>query len=225
MSEGVVILNVADKARISEVSRIKPDVHFPRRNPGPVQHPNARGMALAGDLLFVAYDAGGLRVIDIADKASPHEIGRYINQAMVRKQQAYNNVVVDGSRAYVALDYCGMEILDVSKPSKIRQLASWNPWGCDKLSNMWFNSPGHTNQLVLDKSRKAVALSAGDSELQIVDVSDPRKPRLTGRFGALKNKRGVWGVSAGDGALFLTYIKTFIPFSSQWSGIRALKWP
>jgi len=225
MSKGVFIFDVSNKRQIRELSRILPDVHFPRRNPGRVQHPNARGLAIRGNLLFVANDAGGLRVIDVSDKRRPREIGKYINQALPRKQQAYNNVVLDGSRAYVALDYCGLEILDISDPRKIRQLGWWNPWGCDRNSNLWFNSPGHTNQLVYDRAHQAVLLSGGDSEVLVVDVSNPARPRLTASFGKPKNKRGTWGVSAAGDRIYLTYIKTFIPFSGRWSGIRALRWP
>jgi len=225
MSKGVFIFDVSNKQRIRELARILPDVHFPRANPGRVQHPNARGLAIKGSTLFVANDAGGLRVIDVSNKRRPREIGKYINQALPRKQQAYNNVVLEGSRAYVALDYCGLEILDISNPRDVRQLGWWNPWGCDRNSNLWFNSPGHTNQLVYDRTRHAVLLSAGDSEVLVVDVSDPARPRLTESFGRPKNKRGTWGVSASGDNIYLTYIKTFIPFSSRWSGIRALRWP
>ena len=225
MSAGVIVFDVSDETRITETARLLPDIQFPRRDPGRVQHPNVRGLALAGDRLYVADDAGGLRVIDVANKRRPREIGRYINGAMLAKQQAYNNVVLDGPRAYVALDYCGLEILDVADPAAIRQLGWWNPWGCDKATNIWFNSPGHVNQLVLDKARNAVLLSAGDSELRIVDVADPAHPRLVGGFGEPRNKRGVWGVSANGGTVYLTYIRAFIPFAGRWAGIRALKWP
>ena len=225
MTEGVFIFDVSNKRQIREVSRILPDVDFPRANPDRVQHPNARGLAIRGSTLFVANDAGGLRVIDVSNKRRPREIGKYINRALPRKQQAYNNVVLDGPRAYVALDYCGLEILDISDPRNIRQLGWWNPWGCDRNSNFWFNSPGHTNQLLYDRARQAVLLSGGDSEVLVVDVSNPSRPRLIESFGRPKNKRGTWGISAAGDGIYLTYIKTFIPFASRWSGIRALRWP
>jgi hypothetical protein len=82
------------------------------------------------------HGAGGLRVIDVSNKRRPREIGRYINQALPGKPQAYNNVILEGSRAYVALDYCGLEILDISDPKNIRQLGWWNPWECGRNSNL-----------------------------------------------------------------------------------------
>ena len=201
---------------------MQPDVNFPRQNPGRVQHPNSRGLAIRGNLLFVANDAGGLRVLDVKDRTRPAEIGHYVNAAMMKKQQAYNNLVLDGSRAYVAVDYAGLEIIDISNPRKMRQIGWWNPWDAETLRNLWLNSPGHTNQLSLDSRRKLVYLSAGDSELQVVDVSKPRSPRLAHHFGAPNNQRGVWGLATSEEFVFLTYIKTVVPFQSRWSGVKAL---
>src|SRR5262249_28040280 len=74
MDQGVFLFDVQDPARIRKVSAFLPDVHFPRKNPNRIQHPNARGLALRGNLLFVAFDAGGLRVLDVGDRDKPREI-------------------------------------------------------------------------------------------------------------------------------------------------------
>jgi hypothetical protein len=161
--------------------------------------------------------------LDVKDRRRPVEIGRYINAAMVRKQQAYNNLVVDGDRAYVAIDYAGLEIIDISNPRQPRQIGWWNPWAADTLQNLWVNSPGHTNQISLDAQRKLVFLSAGDSELQVIDVSKPNRPRLVSHYGEPKNKRGVWGVAVSADLIFLTYIKAIVPFHSTWSGVKAVR--
>ena len=145
--------DVANSSSIRHLSTFQPDVDSPRKNPGLIQHPNACGLAIRGRLLFVANDAGGLRVLDMKDRTQPREIGRYINAAMARKQQAYNNIVIQGDRAYIAIDYAGLEIVDISNHRNIRQLGWWNPWDAHTLKNLWFNSPGHTNQLKLDASR------------------------------------------------------------------------
>ncbi|MEZ5787217.1 MAG: hypothetical protein R3D62_12310 [Xanthobacteraceae bacterium] len=222
MREGVFIFDVSDPQNIVRLSTILPDVNFPRPRPNRVQHPNARGLAIEGDLLFVAYDSGGIRVIDVSDKAKPREVARYLNRAMGNKQQAYNNIVIKGRLAYVAADYCGLEILDIGDPRAIRQLGWWNPWRCDAFSNMWLNSSGHTNQLVLDADRKLVFLSAGDAELQVVDVGNPSHPALVGQFGGLMDGRGTWGLAVTRRNVFLTYIETFIPFRGAWAGVTAL---
>ncbi|MGA8990152.1 MAG: hypothetical protein WB500_07190 [Rhodoplanes sp.] len=222
MRAGVFIFDVSNPRAIVPVASILPDVNFPRPNPNRVQHPNARGLAIKGDLLFVAYDSGGIRVIDVADKAKPREIARYINAAIRNKQQAYNNIVINGRLAYAAVDYCGLEILDIGNPQAIRQTGWWNPWHCETMSNNWFNSPGHTNQLVLDANRQLVFLSAGDSELLAVDVKNPARPELASHFGAPKDGRGTWGLAVTDRNVFLTYIKALIPFRGGWAGVTAL---
>ena len=223
MSTGVMLFDISDPAHIRHMSTFQPDVDFPRKNPGQVQHPNSRGLAIRDDLLFVANDVGGLRVLDVKDRANPKEVGRYINEKMVRKQQAYNNIVVEGDRAYIAVDYAGLEIVDISNPRKIRQLGWWNPWESDTLKNLWINSPGHTNQLVFDPKHKIVYLSAGDSELQVVDVSKPQSPQLVSTYGSAKNKLGVWGLTLSNRYVLLTYIKTLVPFHGAWSGIKAVR--
>lgn len=222
MRAGVFIFDVSNPRAIVPVSSILPDVNFPRPNPNSVQHPNARGVALKDNLLFVAYDSGGIRVVDVADKAKPREIARYINGAAKNKQQAYNNIVINGRLAYVAVDYCGLEILDIGNPQAIRQVGWWNPWRCETLSNNWFNSPGHTNQIVLDANRQRVFLSAGDSELLVVDVKNPAHPALADQYGAPRNGRGTWGLAVTDRNVFLTCIKALIPFRGGWSGVTAL---
>ncbi len=223
MSEGLMILDIEDPAKIGLVSTFRPDPNFPRPNPGKVQHPNARGLALDKDLLYVAYDAGGIRLLDVSNRAQPKEIGRYVNAGMGQKQQAYNNLVLDGDRLYAAIDYAGLEILDVKRPAAIRQLGWWNPWQAHTLQNLWFNSAGHTNQLEFDRKKHLIYLSAGDSELQVVDVTQPNRPELVAHVGATKDGRGTWGVTLGPDAAYLTYMQAVIPFRGTWSGIVAVK--
>ncbi|MEZ5289605.1 MAG: hypothetical protein R2745_00840 [Vicinamibacterales bacterium] len=221
MHHGVMTFDVG-AASIRHVTTVVPDPGFPRKNPTAVQRPNARGLALAGDLLFVAYDAGGLRVLDVAAPDAPREIGRYVNAGMRNKQQAYNDVVVDGTRAYVSVDYAGLEILDLADPEHPRQLGWWNPWHAERFSNLWLNSPGHANQIGLDPGAGLVYLSAGDSELQVVDVRNPATPTLRARVGTAKDGRGTWGMMLGADRVYLSYIRALVPFRGTWAGIVAV---
>ena len=104
----VLIFDVRNARDIKKVAEILPEVDFPRKSPNKIQHPNARGLAIKGPHFYVAFDAGGLRVINIANPLKPQEIGRYVNRGMKEKQQAYNNLVFDGTTAFVATDYAGM---------------------------------------------------------------------------------------------------------------------
>ena len=224
MEHGVMIFDIADPENPTHLTTFRPDPNFPRKNPPKLQVPNARGMGLHGDHLYVCYDAGGIRVLDISDAARPRQIGRYINRAMDKKPSAYNNIHIDGDIAYAAVDYAGLEILDIRDPQRIRQLGWWNPWKAETNANLWFNSPGHTNQIAFDRERKLVHMSGGDSELVSIDVSDPSKPELDSQHGEPKNGQGVWGLAAHGETVFLGYIRTLgVPFRGTWSGIRAVR--
>lgn len=223
MKEGVMIFDVANPNRIEPVSTFLPDVHFPRKNPGSTQHPNARGLFLDGNLLYVAFDSGGLRVLDVGDKKRPKEIGRYVQKAMAKKQQAFNDVVVRDKLAYLPTDYAGFEIVDVRNPRDIRPVGWWNPWEAHTLKNLWFNSPGHTNQIAIDWKKKLAYLSAGGCELQVISIADPSRPRLTATHGRRDGKLGAWGVTIAADRVYLAYISAVVPFRGTWSGIKALE--
>ncbi|MGE0594488.1 MAG: LVIVD repeat-containing protein [Vicinamibacterales bacterium] len=223
MSAGVMVFDVEAPAAIRHLTTVLPDPNFPRPNPTRTQRPNARGLALAGEHLYVANDAGGVRVLDLRDPAHPTESGRYVNAGMGTRQQAYNSLVVDGTLLYAAIDYAGVEVLDVSNPVAIRQVAWWNPWHAGTNANLWFNSPGHTNQLAFDAVRRLLYVSAGDSELQVVSVADPRQPSLVAVHGEPRNGRGVWGVTLGPADVYLTYITTLVPFRGTWSGLVSVE--
>lgn len=223
MNQGLMIFDISDKSNISLVSQYIPDRHFPTENPNDIQEPNARGMAIHDDLLYLCYDAGGIRVIDLSDKANPTEVGRYINEDMLHKAQAYNNIVLNGDLAYVAVDYCGLEILDISNPSEIERIGWWNPWECDAITNLWLYNDGHTNQLAFLEDEKRVYLSAGASELSVVDVSNPELPESCGGFGEVPNQQAVWGLESYQNKVLLTYINAVIPFIGTWSGIKIIE--
>lgn len=223
MSAGVMVFEVSRPDHVERLCLVQPDINFPTPNPQKLHHPNARGMALRGDLLYVAYDAGGLRVLNVSNPRQPREIGRYVNPRFPNKPQAYNNLVLDGDRAYVATDYAGLEVLDIRNPRQIRSVGWWNPWHAETLTNLWFNSPGHTNQIAWHADRKQVWMSAGDSELQIVDVSRPAQPQLVAQYGAPRDQQGAWGVTLSGNRAYLTYINATVPFQGTWSGIRAVE--
>ncbi len=224
MSNGLIILDVSNKDTISFVSQYTPDIHFPVQNPNSIQLPNVRGMAVRDDVVFLCYDAGGLRVINVSDKSNPVESGRYININALGKQQAYNNIVLHGDTAFLAVDFCGMEMLDISDTSSIKEISWWNPWDCQSATNTWLNSPGHANQLDYDAARQLVFLSTGRSELNIVDVSNPTQPQQVGSYGSPTDTYFTWGASLHGDRIYLAYISSLFPFFSTWSGVKVLEW-
>ena len=219
MGNGLIILDISDKKKIKFVSRFTPDINYPDPKPKKSLF-NARGMQVKDDLVYLCYDAGGLRIINTKDKSKPVEIGRYSNPVMNGKPRAYNNIVVDEDLAYIAVDYCGMEILNVKDPANIKSVGWWNPYGCP--TNNWFSSPVHANEIAYNKDCKLVFLSTGKSDLDVIKVSDPANPSLCKEYSGPNNGMGTWGVSLYKDRVFLSYICSFIPFPSNWTGVKIL---
>jgi len=223
MHDGLLTFKLTQSGSLHLLSQFTPELAFPDEKPDP-RKINARGMAVRNGLVYLAYDAGGLRIIDVRDPKAPTEVGRYSNQVMNGKPRAYNNVDLDGNLAYVTVDYCGLEVLDISDPGAVEQLSWWNPHNCQQSPWKWFSSPTHTNELAVDKDCDLVFMSSGKSDLQIVDVADPSAPVHAGEYGGVGNKRGTWGVSKQGDHVFLSYICTLgIPFRSNWTGVSVLQ--
>lgn len=224
MTDGLIILDISDKSNIQFVSKLIPDPDWPVVNPTPTATPNARGMALKGDVLYLCYDAGGLRIINVADKQHPVETGRYINQEALEKQQAYNDIEIHGELAYIGVDYCGLEIVNVSDTSNITQTGWWDPWDCTSPSNIWIGSHGHGNEVHLDTALQVVFISAGASDLRIVDVSDPIHPDSCSGFGSFTDSLAAYAATVSGDRIFLSYIFAFIPYFSVWAGVKEVQW-
>lgn len=223
MGNGLMVLDVSNKSNIVFLSQFVPDINFPDPNPDPLKY-NARGMAVNDDLVYLCYDAGGLRIIDVSDKTNPVEVGRYANPELNGLPRAYNNIVLANNLAYLAIDYCGLEILDVSDPSQIDQVGWWNPWDCQSNPLNWFSSPGHTNEMAYNPDCKTIFLSTGKSDLYAVDISDPANPDSCFSYGGISNNIGTWGVSAFENNIFLSYVCALIPFVSNWTGVKILSY-
>ena len=225
MDHGLFILDVSNPSSISEIKQFLPDINFPEENPSDTAHPNARGMAIKANHLYLCNDAGGIRVIDITDKQNPNEIGRFLNHASQQNTpKAYNNIILNGNHAYVAVDYCGLEIWDISNPANAQMVGWWNPWNCDTLDNLWFNSPGHSNQMGFDSSSQLLFIATGKSELSVLDVSDPTNPLLEESFGGPDNSLATWGMTLKGNDIYLLYIKATVPLYSDWTGLKKLTW-
>ncbi len=223
MESGLVILDVTLKANIKFVSQFIPAITFPPiKNPNPNLY-NARGMDVKNSIVYLCYDGGGIRIINCTNKNIPVETGRWCNPAMytpVNHPKAYNNCVLDDTLLYVAVDYAGMEILNVSDTSNITLLGWWNPY--NSPSNNWFNTPSHANEIQYEKNCKRIFLSTGKSDMQVVDVTNPALPDSCNFYGGVSNSIGTWGIGIWQNQIYLSYICAFIPFSSNWTGVKIL---
>ncbi len=224
MENGLIVLDVGNPSAIRVTARLLPELTFPDAKPDRSKI-NARGLALQKNLLFLCYDAGGVRVIDVADATKPAEIGRFSNPAMTGRPRAYNNIALHGSLAFVTADYVGLEVLDISNPRAIKLVSWWNPWNPKLEGLRWFSSPGHANEIAYDAKSKTVLMSAGRSDLVAINVADPAHPRQVGSIGEVEDKQATWGLAMHGDRVYLSYIRTLgIPFKADWSGVKVFRY-
>lgn len=219
MGSGLIIWSLPGQANDVHTLFL-PDRSFPEANPDTSKY-NVRGVVLREGIAYVAFDAGGFRMIDVSNAQHPFEIGRYSNPSFNGRPRAYNNIALIGNLVFVTVDYCGMEILDVHDPNNIVQIGWWNPWGCP--NNNWFTSTGHTNEIVVDSACGIAFISTGKSDMYAVDISNPQAPITAGTYGTTTDTTGTWGIARHGDKIALSYICTLgIPFASTWAGVKVL---
>lgn len=224
MKSGLVILDVTNKSNIQFVSQFIPDINYPPiSNPNPNYY-NARGMEVKNSIVYLCYDGGGIRIINCTNKSTPVQTGRWCNPVMYTPfdhPKAYNNLVLDDTLLYVAVDYCGLEVLNISDTGNIKLHGWWNPYNCP--NNNWFSSPSHANEIQYEKNCKRIFLSTGKSDMMVIDVANPAQPDSCNFYGGVSNNIGTWGVGLYQNEIYLSYICTFgIPFASNWTGVKIL---
>ena len=221
MYRGLVILDITNKYNITFVSQFIPDRNYPTLNPDTSKY-NARGMQVKNDIVYLCYDAGGFRIINTTNKLNPEETGRYCNPALNGLPRAYNNLILDDTLVFIAVDYCGMEILNITDTSNVSLLSWWNPWDCQSNSLNWFHSPGYANEIEFNKNCSTIFLSTGNSQMRIVDVSNPLIPDSCNYYGTVGDSIAAWGLGLHNDNIFLAYICSVIPFSSNYTGVKIL---
>ncbi|MCB0762400.1 MAG: hypothetical protein KDC12_12815, partial [Flavobacteriales bacterium] len=224
MDSGVITLDISYESQPVFVSHILPFVDFPEP-PGLFSVPNARGLDYRDHILFVCYDAGGLRAIDMTDPYNPEEVGMYVNEGIESTaQSAYNNCKVLGDLCFVPVDYCGLDIVEVTDVENMTNYNWYNPWNC--LPDNWDGRDGHSNQLVILPSQNLLFMSGADSELLVYDISSPDEEHLVGQYVNLGDNIACWGVDVWNNAVVLSYVNNplGIPYDSNVGGIQILEW-
>lgn len=219
MRHGLIIFEISNKSDIKFVSQFIPDINYPTPNPNPDLY-NARGMEVRAGIVYLCYDAGGIRIINTLDKQNPRETGRFSNPVLNGKPRAYNNLVLDDTLLYVAVDYCGIEVLNIIDTADIKLIGWWNPINCQ--TGNWFASPVHANEIVHNKTCRQLFTSTGKSDMYVIDISDPTHPDSCNIYGGIDNQIGTWGVSTYEDQIYLSYIFAIIPFQSNWTGVKIL---
>lgn len=232
MGLGLVILDISDPVNIQFVSELKLNINYPVSSPAP--NPdlyNARGMEVRNSIVYLCFDAGGLRIVNCTNKLAPKETGHYANPITyipMNKPRAYNNIIVNDTVAYVAVDYCGLEVLRISDTSHITLLDNFNPVNCP--TGTWNNAAVHANELKYNDDCKELFMSTGKSEMISMDVSNPVNIDSTGMYGSLNDTTATWGIGMRNDSIYLSYIYIPIyiswlhPFDAKWAGVKMIKW-
>jgi hypothetical protein len=222
MDSGVVILDISNKTDIRYVSKIRPD-------PTLFAHAytyHSRGLFLSHDTLLVAHDNGGLRVIDVTNKQFPVEIGAFNSPAInAGAYTFYNRIYRKGNYAYCTVDYCGLEVVDVSNPASMSEVAWINPYNCSG-SGSWFSSHGHTNEIAPTMNPDVLIASGGDEEVVAFDASNPSQPRRMGYYGLYHDSIVGWGVDEYNGLIASALLHNIFnwPYVSNQGGLQLLNW-
>lgn len=219
MNDGLLILDAQEVSNIQYVSSFVPDLNYPQSSDG---HHQGRGMTKVGDVLYYTFDRGGFRAIDVSDIYNLVEIHKYINTELISKATAaYNDVIVVGNYAYVSVDYCGLEVLDIS--STPWTLVEWyDPVGCEGFN--WFGAELHTNELITACNDSLLIVSGGNSEVMVFDISDPLTLKRIGGFFELDNELAAYGLHVHGDKISVSYINNplNIPYIGNWGGLKIL---
>ncbi|HYV20537.1 MAG TPA: hypothetical protein VFC25_16060 [Verrucomicrobiae bacterium] len=184
-----------------------------------------QAMALDGTHAYVAGGAEGLRIVDVTDPAAPFEAARLDSRGMA------HDVVVENGRALVADGAGGLRVIDVRDPAAPAEMGSWAPAGADLLSvaagdGAVFATDTTRGLLVFDLADPArpalaaelpladiasglardgstLAVAAGAAGLQLVNVSDPRHPRVIGSRTLPGNSAYFFDVAAAPGRAYV----------------------
>lgn len=151
-----------------------------------------KGIAVSGRYAYVADGKGGLRIIDVVIPSAPREVGYVETEDFAIKIKdpvdeheililpgieeavgVYVSVQDDRTYAYVAAGKGGVRVIDVSTPSAPQKFASYLP--AEELAEV----KGVYISVQGDKTYAYVA--AGKEGLWVLrlDLSDPKKPKLT----------------------------------------------
>jgi hypothetical protein len=114
------------------------------------------GIAIEGDLAYVANSRRGVRVRDISDPEDPDPVGQY------KTGDAVYGVAVDGDYAYIAESSYGLRVFDVSNPMVPTAIGG-------------FDAPGSGHDIAVRGHLAYLAAEMGG--LRVIDISDPTDPQ------------------------------------------------
>jgi|GEM_PF-1626615 len=171
---------VADGQAGLEVIDVSDPTH-PRIAGGTVTPGGALEVAISGAYAYVACGAGGLQVVHVSDPADPRIVGSLNLTVYV------TSVRVSGRYAYLAASgTTGLYVVDLEQSDHPRVIGS--------LANppiSWSGGVAVTRQNVYLATSQAT---------ELIDVTDPREPRIKGRMAANLN---IYGMAVSESHVFI----------------------
>jgi hypothetical protein len=150
----------------------------------------AKAVVVSEGYAYVADEFGsgafGFHIFDVSDPTTPVEV------AAVRPRGA-EDVIVDGAVAYLAAQYAGLAILDVSDPAAPTLIGELDI--------------GYASGLALSNGRLYVSTHVG---LKVIDVSDPTTPLVLG------------AIDTFDKAVAISVVDNFAYVAEESWGLRII---
>ncbi|MHB1035357.1 MAG: Ig-like domain-containing protein [Pirellulales bacterium] len=122
---------------------------------------DAQGVAVSGNLAYVADGSAGLQIIDVANPANLMRLGGYNTSGTA------SDVVLVGTTAYVADWAAGLQIIDVTNPAAPVRLGG-------------YDTSGQARAVAVLGT--VVYLADNTEGLQIIDVTNPAAPVRLGGY-------------------------------------------
>ncbi|MDH6098425.1 hypothetical protein NWP21_06125 [Anabaenopsis sp. FSS-46] len=144
----------------------------------------SQDLQVVGNYAYVADGSAGLRIIDISDPARPIRTGGYDTTGSAR------DVQVVGNYAYVA-DSAGLQVIDIGDPARPIRTGGYDTTGSAMGVQVVGNYAYVTDISVASYPGYGYSGSQTYSRLQIIDISDPANPTLTGSYTTSGSARDV----------------------------------
>lgn len=130
----------------------------------------AQGIAVTGNLAYLAYATKGLEIVDISNPATPVRRGGYDTAGSALA------VSVVGNMAYVADDSNGLEAISISNPASPTRLGG-------------YGRGGNVVSAAVAGNRAYVA--SRDGAFEILDITNPSLPVLLGSWDGLGDAQDI----------------------------------
>ena len=157
---GVKVVNIANPA--------KPTIAVSVPVPG-----LALNATISKNYLYLANGVMGMLVIDIGNPLKPAIAGQ-----MRKSTGTTLNIVVNDKYAFLADGFHLLGIANIASPAKPRLLSSYPNRGALNFYGSYSYDLAYQNKAEMKKD--FVYLADGESGVQVIDVSDPLKPKLVG---------------------------------------------